>query len=185
MKSTPKLKLLKRCLSQPWAGPAIGLIVLGVSITSLIYNKAGYDRQTRRWQAEENNQIQLQLHIEGGLTADGYRPAFIQLYFRSDDPLRLERLEATAPDGITIRADDPKIVKPGTATRTSFEIDESVGSTTQGASLITVYMSLRTRQTPQDQNTVIQIKGNIVQLSGQRQHLQRQTQASIPSDAKR
>jgi hypothetical protein len=192
MKSTPKLKMLGSCLSQPWLGPSISLVVLsvslialGVAITSLTYTKSGYDRQTERWQAEEDNQIQLQLHIEGGLTPYGYRQAYVQVYFPSDDPVRLERLEATAPDGITIKADDPKIVKSGTASPTSFVVDESVGPAKQSGPSITLYFSLRTPQTPLDQNTVIQIKGNIVELSGKRRHLHRQTQASIPSDAQR
>jgi hypothetical protein len=119
---------------------------LGVAIKSLAYNKAGYDRQTERWQAEEDNQILLQLHIEGGLTPDGYRRAYIELYFRPVDPVRLEKLEATGPDGITIKADDPKTVKPGTASPSSFEIDEGVGPTTDSGSRILIPISLRTRK---------------------------------------
>jgi hypothetical protein len=179
-------------LSQPWVGPSIGLVVLsvslaslGVAITSLTYTKSGYDRQTERWQADQDNQIQLQLHIDGGLTPDGFRRAYVQLYYRPVEPVRLEKLEATAPDGVMIKADDPVVVKPGTATSNSFELEEGIGPTSQGGSTITVLIDLRTSQTPRDQNSIIQIQASLSELSGKMRHLQRQTRAVIPSDAKR
>lgn len=180
-----KLKSLSRLLSQPWAGPSIGLVVLSVSLVSLGYNKSGYDRQTERWQAEEDNQIQLQLHIEAELTPEGYRTAYVQVYFRPTDPVRLERIEATGPEGITIKAVDPKIVKPGTANPSSFDVDESVGPTAASGPSITLLIALRTPQTPQDQNSIIQIRANLSELTGRKQRLERRTRAAIPSDAKR
>jgi hypothetical protein len=182
---TAKLKVMGELLSKPWAGPSIGLVVLCVSLVSLAYNKSGFDRQTARWQAEEDNQIQLQLHIEPGLTPDGYRTAYVQLYFRLTDPVRFERLEATAPNGITIRAVDPKVVKSGTASPTAFNVDETVGPVAVSGPSITFLIAFRTPQTPLDQNSIIQIRADLSELTGKKRHLERQTRAAIPSDAKK
>jgi hypothetical protein len=181
----PTFRWLGRGLSKPWVGPSISLVVLAVSITSLIYNISGYNRQTARWQAEEDDQIRLQLHVGGGLTSDGYRQSWVELYFRPTDPVRLEKLEAIGPPGITIKPDSINIVKPGTASPTSFEIDESVGPTTDSNARILLAMFLRTPQTPLDQNSIIQIKASISELSGRKRHLERQTKATIPADAKK
>lgn len=155
-----------------------------VAITSLTYTKSGYDRQTERWRAEEDGHIQLQLHIEGGLTSDGFREAYVELYYRPTEPVRLEKLEAIAPDGILIKAVDPKIVKSGTTNSNSFELDEGVGPTKDSSSRILVLIKLRTSRTPRDQNTIIQIRGTLVELSGEKRRIERQTRATIPSDAK-
>jgi hypothetical protein len=190
---TPKSKLLKRLLSQPWIGPSISLVVLSVSISSLCiaiasfaYNKAGYERQTLRWQAEEDSQIQLQLHIQPDITPDGWRTTYVELYFRPDNPMRFERIEATAPAGVTIKAADSSIVKSGTVEPNSFELSDSFGSTSQGGPRVVFTLLLRTPQTPAaDQNSVVQIRARASELSNGKRTVERETRALIPSDAKR
>jgi hypothetical protein len=187
---TPKTKLLKRLLSQPWIGPSISLVVLSISaaglcvaLVALSYNKAGYDRETQRLQADEARQFTLQLQIPADITADGSRKATVELYFRPDNPVRLESIEATAPEGVTIKAADPTMVKPGTGTRNSFEVSDSYASGEN--SRIWFYLLIRTPQTPADQNTVVQIQVKASELSNRLRRIEMETRARIPGDAKK
>jgi hypothetical protein len=116
MKSASKFKVLGWVLSRPWVGPSISLIVLFVGLINFWYNKAGYDRQTERWQSEEDAKVQFQLHIQPSLTADGYRPAYIQLYFPPTSPMRLERVLFADPVDAVAKA-DPKIARWDGASR--------------------------------------------------------------------
>ncbi len=189
MNPTSKSKLLKRLLSQPWIGPSISLVVLSVSVASLCvaifsltYNKAGYDRQTARWQAEEDEQTKLQLHINPDLV-EGWRKAWVELYFRFDNPMRFESIEATGPAGVTIKALDPKIVKSGSASPNSFELKDGFGS--GEPSRIWFEFFVRTPQTPEDQNTVVQVRAKASELSNGQRHVERETRATIPSNAQK
>jgi hypothetical protein len=181
MKSASKLKVLGWVLSRPWVGPSISLIVLFVGLINFWYNKAGYDRQTERWQSEEDAKVQFQLHIQPSLTADGYRPAYIQLYFPPTSPMRLERVLFADPVDAVAKA-DPKIARWDGANH-ALEIDHGVGPSSTGP-LITIELFLRTKQTPRDQNSVIEIKADVSELSGEMRHLQRETRAAVPSDAR-
>lgn len=191
-KPAPKLKLLRRLLSQPWIGPSISLIVLFVSVSSLAiaiasftYNKSSFDRQTQRWKAEEESQFQLQLHIQPDLTPEGYRPAWIELYFPPSAPVHLDMLEIVAPTGAEIKAADQTIVKLGSETSASFEISQAFGPTSTDGPRIVVNALIRTPETPKDQNTVVRIRATAVERSGLKQTIERETVATIPSDAKR
>ncbi|MDA9522937.1 hypothetical protein XI06_22315 [Bradyrhizobium sp. CCBAU 11434] len=157
--------------------------MLTVGLIGLTVNIVTYQRQGARWQREDDDAIQVQIHMQDQLTRDNYRTAYVQ-FFTGREPMRLEKVEILQPAGSEIAEAKPGGIEKARSSSapSSVILNPTIFQPTESSGAVLVLV--HTPQTPQsDQGSLVEIEGTLVELGGAKRTITRKWKTAIPESA--